>query len=439
MALVELDLSTIHGWYGVFGADRRGLTLKMLKNAFEMGTPIIVIDTYGYFSQALHGSSTSILRLGVDVSINLFKIAEDGSEDSITRLAEVFQSAFDIDDSEQKWVLEALRVIYSEDNPRPSFTEITGWLMEAKALTSIAEGYRLEALISKLYMATAGSGVMAMEDRLGRDLWSLDLSGLTIIDLSTLPSLRARGAAQVLIPIVLALREELPDGLHILIDSANISMPEKRRYTRYELALKSMKVASLIEHLDVLRERGCVLGLTAPVMSMLDLDIVRLLETLVLLEPALSRDYSLALRLTAGRIGKRPPSSTGLLISPRGAIWFNADLSQPGLTAELRLKAGREGVRPPRPLTLLEAVFHEYAVIVGRFIEALRIALMTRSEAVEWFKRVQIDGETADDIVNRMLGFGLIRETFSAGRRILIPTIKGLEAYEEARLRGVIR
>ncbi len=432
----NFDVELVEGWHGVFGNGRRLLAARLIRELGEVGAVPLVVDTHGFFAQVLEEGV--VLRLGVDVSLDVFRIAGDGSEDSIVRLAEVLQAAFDIDDSEQMWVLEGLRVMYSESG-RAGFSELIGWLMEAKAMSSVAEGYRLEALISKLYMATAGSNIVALENRLGESLWDVEFQGLTIIDLSPLSGLKARGAAQILVPIVLALRDGLPENLYLFIDSANLGLPERRKYTRYELSLRSARVSTLLEHLDVLKERGATAGFSAPSASMIDQDLVRLLETLILLEPSFVRDADLIRRISGGRLEEKPPWANCLLTSSNGAVWMAIDLKETHIYAEPILDSGGSGVRPLRPATLLEAVFHEHAKVVARFIEALRLSFMTRGEAVLWFKRERVGEEEADFLVNRMMGLGLIREMLSAGRRILVPTMKGLRAYEEARLRGVLR
>ena len=253
---------------------------------------------------------------------------------------------------------------------------------------------------------------------------------MVVMDLSSIPNLYSRVVVQTLAILLIPLIADLDEDYAVHIDSIHLSLPEVWRLGRNDIMVRGWSSTMLLERLDTLRSMGASLIISSPSISLVDRRLLGMLDNILLLPPVNPLNLK-TLNIRVRGLGDAYVVS-GTSVHPAILREMRIILEKPKLIASIR-----ETPFSPRR-TLISTLFEGGVELVSEFLQALRLSIMTRSEAVSWFKWRGVGGEDASSILDKLVAFQLVREVVISGRKMLTLSLRGLRALEEMRLMGVV-
>ncbi|MGB9730059.1 MAG: hypothetical protein ACP5GU_04910 [Thermoprotei archaeon] len=428
---------SIKGTFGIFGLHSYRVAMKILHDIYERDNLLyIVIDRYGNYKNLVKSDDAIFLRVGSNVSLNIFHHNKINHEEYIIMLTEMLQRTLGLDNEHTGILIEILLELFSNEH-NPSLSLLINGLKTRQSLAGSYELSKIASLIRLLYPLYLGSGLLAFDKGCKYLFDDIEYSSKPVIfDLSKLSSTEAKNLASLIIILKLDI---LNIDDHILfIDSVNQlfihETSQKLRTTSFQL---------IFDIIDKFLRRNVIIGLSSPSIIDVNPSLIARLSTLLIAKEVLPQTHNIYKEYSSIKKNEwiliSNDLSEPIIINIDLDPWILSEIDDEELS-KLMKTLGYEFVtqidinKISLP-TILETLFKDRSTAASDLLNHASLMLLTRSEAINILKKYNMNVEECEELIDSAIMHNLLKELVISGRKLLHITTQGSVVLNEYKLK----
>ncbi len=237
--------------------DRVKINATIIKSQLPLNELTVIIDHYNLYSnlKAIF-SNCKILKLGFNASLPLFELKDEDPYLKIFDIVEAFKLSFHISEYSARILQYALASLATKGNITPSIEEV---ILEVESRSQISiPKIHVARLLRLLDLMSYGRIGAAFCNQANIDFTKNDT--ILIIDVSHLPR-----EFKTLASFLILMKLPKDKKLTIIIENADLMMPELMRALREEFALAFERTLYTLDILDQFRKSLIILSCRSPI------------------------------------------------------------------------------------------------------------------------------------------------------------------------------